>query len=152
MAHPIYNQNLGLIGILAQNTGTDPLAGTWVFNNTLDFSSLNLSQDDSIFWSVNFTPLDFDSASNAPNRIKIYYGIIGWDDKDNEVIGYNLDYPYVPSVGLPEPFTVYHSIYADGFVGWAMENLKTITITSKLSEVTNGDTLLAWLQTNATKQ
>ena len=32
------------------------------------------------------------------------------------------------------------------------EAYKTITITSKLSEVTNGDTLLAWLQANATKQ
>lgn len=36
--------------------------------------------------------------------------------------------------------------------GWADEAYKTITITSKLSEVTNGDTLLAWLQSNATKQ
>lgn len=38
-------------------------------------------------------------------------------------------------------------------LGWVgAENYKTIIITSKLSEVTNGDTLLAWLQTNATKQ
>lgn len=152
MAHPIYNQNLGLIGILAQNTGSDPLAGTWVFNDTLDFSSLGLSQDDSISWSVNFTTLGFDGVSNAPNRIIIFYGIIGYDDEDNEVIGYKLDYPYVPSVGIPEPLTAYHSIYADGFVGWALKNYKTISITSKLSEVTNGDSLLAWLQTNATRQ
>ena len=32
------------------------------------------------------------------------------------------------------------------------QNYQTITITSKLSEVTDGDTLLAWLQSNATKQ
>ena len=37
-------------------------------------------------------------------------------------------------------------------IGWNNEAYKTITITSKLSEVTNGDTLLAWLQANATKQ
>lgn len=35
---------------------------------------------------------------------------------------------------------------------WANAGYKTITITSKLSEVTNGETLLAWLQANATKQ
>lgn len=131
---------------------TDELAGTWLFNDTLDFSSLRLSQDDSISWSVNFTELGYDGVSNAPNRIIIYYGIIGYDDEGNDVIGYKLDYPYVPPVGFPEPYTAYHSIYADGFVGWQIENSKTITITSKLSEVTNGDALLAWLQANATKQ
>ena len=35
---------------------------------------------------------------------------------------------------------------------WTDPAYKTITITSKLSEVTNGDTILAWLQANATKQ
>lgn len=148
MAHKIYGQNVTII----KGESKDTLAGTWVFNDTLDFSSLGLNQYDSISWSVNFTTLGFDGVSNAPNRIIISYGIIGYDDKDNEVIGYKLDYPYVPSVGIPEPLKAYHSIYADGFVGWALENYKTITITSKLSEVTNGDSLLAWLQTNATKQ
>ena len=36
--------------------------------------------------------------------------------------------------------------------GWKNEVYKTITITSKLSEVTNGDELLAYLQSNAIKQ
>ena len=35
---------------------------------------------------------------------------------------------------------------------WRNENFKTITITSKLSKVANGDALLALLQANATKQ
>lgn len=35
---------------------------------------------------------------------------------------------------------------------WSNTAYKTITITSKLSEVTNGDELLAYLQANATKQ
>lgn len=39
-----------------------------------------------------------------------------------------------------------------GAVGWNNEAYKTITITSKLSEVENGDKLLTWLQANATKQ
>lgn len=43
----------------------------------------------------------------------------------------------------------YRHAYDDG---WLNEEYKTITITSKLSEVTNGDALLAWLQANATKQ
>ena len=37
-------------------------------------------------------------------------------------------------------------------IGWENEAYKTITITSKLSEVTNGDALLTWLQANGTKQ
>lgn len=36
--------------------------------------------------------------------------------------------------------------------GWEDEAYKTINITSKLAEVTNGDALLAWLKANATKQ
>lgn len=39
-----------------------------------------------------------------------------------------------------------------GAVGWNNDAYKTITITSKLSEVENGDKLLTWLQANATKQ
>ena len=35
---------------------------------------------------------------------------------------------------------------------WTDPAYKTINITSKLSEVTNGEQLLAWLQANATKQ
>lgn len=37
-------------------------------------------------------------------------------------------------------------------IGWDNEAYKTITISSKLSEVTNGEQLLTWLQANATKQ
>ena len=43
-------------------------------------------------------------------------------------------------------------LMAYGGSGWINTAYKTITITSKLSEVTNGETLLAWLQANATKQ
>lgn len=37
-------------------------------------------------------------------------------------------------------------------IGWNNKAYKTINITSKLSEVTNGDELFAYLQANATKQ
>ena len=48
-------------------------------------------------------------------------------------------------VGSSSPLYVYEDV-------WQYEVNKTITITSKLSEVTNGDTLLTLLQSNATKQ
>lgn len=114
----------------------DPLAGTWVFNNTLDFSSLGLSQDDDIYWSVNFTTL----SGIALNAISIAYS-------SSE---YSMEYK--EGTGVPTPYPAYCSGDLYGTIGWQDENFKTITITSKLSEVTNGDTLLAWLQANATKQ
>lgn len=43
-------------------------------------------------------------------------------------------------------------VYAMAEGSWVNQAYKTITITSKLSEVTNGDTLLTWLKANATKQ
>lgn len=61
---------------------------------------------------------------------------------------------------VPPPFGQFGDLgYGDDIVAyygstrtWANESYKTIAITSKLSEVTNGDTFLAWLQANATKQ
>lgn len=120
MAHPIYNQNLGLIGILAQNSGTDPLAGTWVFNDNLAGS---------ITSTVNFT-------SNGETFNSIKCSTVGMPT------GHYCDY---------NDTTVYSYSSGSGMV-WTNTAYKTITITSKLSEVTNGDTLLAWLQANATKQ
>ena len=43
-------------------------------------------------------------------------------------------------------------VYAMAEGNWVNQAYKTITITSKLNEVTNGDTLLTWLKANATKQ
>lgn len=43
-------------------------------------------------------------------------------------------------------------VYSPVLPKWSNSAYKTINITSKLSEVTNGDQLLAWLQVNATKQ
>ena len=115
----------------------DGLAGTWGLNDTLNFSSLGLSQDDSIFWSVNFTTL----SGIALNAISIGYNSSGYYVEYKEVTG-----------GFPTPYPAYYSYDETGLIGWQDEGYKTITITSKLSEVTNGDNLLAWLQANATKQ
>lgn len=43
-------------------------------------------------------------------------------------------------------------VHPDDAAHFIDQSYRTITITPKLSEVTNGDTLLAWLQANATKQ
>ena len=92
---------------------TDELAGTWVFNDTLDGtidSTFNFVWD-----SISFTRMTFDGAY-------LEY--------------YNADY------------TTGYDVYEEF---WRTDD-KTIIITSKLSEVTNGSTLLAWLKANATKR
>ena len=98
----------------------DELAGTWVFND-----SLNISDD--ITWNVNYTT---NSEDYTDLRISLQSTPMG-----NE--------PCMGTAAFPVLF------YNMGI--WD-DRYKTITITSKLSEVTNGETLLAWLQANATKQ
>lgn len=65
------------------------------------------------------------------------------------------------SISIEENFGLFSLYYTwensnvtQAFTGgqWTDTTYKTITITSNLSEVTNGDQLLAWLQANATKQ
>lgn len=102
----------------------DPLAGTWVFNNSLNygsFSSFNYS------YNINFT-----SNGTTYNELS------------------SPDPGALPNIGIDLCYnstTVYNTKS-----GWTNTAYKTINITSKLSEVTDGDTLLAWLQANATKQ
>lgn len=94
------------------------LAGTWVFNDTIDFPNSATA------WDVNFISNDI-----VYNRLEINAR------KGGKII-------YVDNSS---------SLYAYESV-WQNDVYKTITITSKLSEVTDGETLLAWLQSNATKQ
>ena len=65
------------------------------------------------------------------------------------------------SISIEETFGLFSLYYTwensnvtQAFTGgqWTDTTYKTIVITSKLSEVTNGEQLLAWLQANATKQ
>ena len=106
----------------------DALAGTWVFNDTLDYNS---------FVEVTSqTSIEFNFTSNGND----YFGITT-DFKPN-----GLKYIITPGTSDLE------SVYVASTNTWTNEAYKTITITSKLSEVTDGETLLAWLQANATKQ
>lgn len=105
-----------------QQEQEDELQGTWVFNDTLTL-------DTTVNYSVNFT-----SNGVSYTALTVWHG----------------------DTVMPRPkglyfansdveFEVYYS-------GWHEQIYKTITITSKLSEVENGDALLIWLKANATKQ
>ena len=91
----------------------DELAGTWVFNNTIDASG-------NLWFDLYFTCDGKQGTSIMTDEGWLNYG------------------------GIESP------VYAGS--SWVKDAYRTITITSKLSEVTNGDMLLAFLQANATKQ
>lgn len=99
----------------------DELAGTWVFNDTVNGIGLPATQT---IYNVNFT-----TNNTAYNQIKF----IEDTRLRIEDLGYNNT-----------------SVY-NNTDGWAGEAYKTITITSKLSEVADGS-ILDWLKANATKQ
>lgn len=103
----------------------DELAGTWVFNDNI-IATANL-----IKYAVNFL-------SNNESFIAIR------TPKDETSLAYfRTDEDFEPVAMVSELM---------GQTNWTNTAYKTITITSKLSEVTNGEQLLAWLQANATKQ
>ncbi len=101
------------IGTVEGAVTEDELAGTWVFNDTIDAYS-------TMYIYVSFT-------CNG-NQCSAIWTDDGWLNFE----------------GIPD------SVYVE--TGWKDEAYKTITITSKLSEVINGSELLAWLKANATKQ
>lgn len=110
------------------------LAGTWVFNDRLFGGNLELLDIEFIF---NFdsngyhsTGLAFSQSTRPDNEI----GFMAYGDVGRVYFGDQFDDDDTTSDR------------------WANENFKNITITSKLSEVTDGDVLLTWLQANATKQ
>ena len=99
--------------LLNETSQQDELAGTWVFNNTINASG-------NLWFSLDFT----------------------CDGKQGNAI--TTDEGWLNYSGIASP------VYTQS--GWKNETYKTITITSKLSEVTNGNELLTWLQANAVKQ
>ena len=101
----------------------DELAGTWVFN-------LLLNEDNLGSIIVNFT-------WNNKTFVKLNRDVSTSGFLVNEFNGDTSD-------GVNINF--YNGSWVSGYAD------RTITITSKLSEVTNGDALLTWLQANATKQ
>ena len=122
--YPNVSQNLSIKFDLAKKA-PDALAGTWVFNDFIDTT---------FRWSynINFTTADGDSYS----LIKTTIAGPTEDGPSLFYMAYDATDVYFP----------------DSDPMWQNEANKTITITSKLSEVANGDTFLTWLQANATKQ
>ena len=100
----------------------DELAGTWVFNDTIDVSI-------DFLFNVNFTSNNTEYIGIATHTWAAIRRLSYMVAESRNIIA-----------------------YSDGKFKWAEEAYKTITITSKLSEVENGATLLAWLPANATKQ
>lgn len=103
----------------------DELAGTWVFNDNPNSGTFGLLSVGFESNNKSFTTLGFGSNPDMMDGNALVY------ENGSEVV-YAYDFEYTST--------------------WSNEAYKTVTITSKLSEVTNGSTLLAWLKANATKQ
>lgn len=112
----------------------DTLQGTWVFNDRLFGGNLELLDIEFIF--------NFDSSSYHCTGLALSQS----NRPDNEIA--IMAYGDVGRVYFGDQFDE-EDTTSDR---WGHESFKTITITSKLSEVTDGDVLLTWLQANATKQ
>ena len=115
--------------LIKEQATTDELAGTWVLPDYWHYSIVGYSFD------VSFT-----SNGNNYNTLDCTQSAYDSDDNLRPIVYYNST-------------AVYRNIngnYSD-FV-WTNQNYRTINITSKLSEVTDGDVLLAYLKDWATKQ
>ena len=121
--YPNVSQNLSIKFDLAKKA-PDELAGTWVL-----YDRLNTHQKQT--YSVNFVSNNINFVQLAITTGK---GLV-------TPSGYNLLY---------DDSEIYYPDMEEHWVKGA--EYKTITITSKLSEVENGDALLIWLKGNAKKE
>ncbi|MDY5645515.1 MAG: hypothetical protein SPF22_00690 [Candidatus Onthovivens sp.] len=112
------------IGTVEQAVTEDELAGTWVFNDYVNI-------DTNFSYTLSF----------ISNNIEF-----------SRIVGQNLEGPSFKMISLfyAENAGLLTNVFNNE--SWASIAYKTIIITSKLSEVTNGSELLAWLQANGVKQ
>jgi hypothetical protein len=101
----------------------DELTGTWVFND-----GPNIGLANNVSYNLNF------NSNNTQYSTLAYHT----NNDDISVLKYDTDEVAYGMFGVVD--------------SWQRDAWKTITITSKLSEVTNGEALLTWLKANATKQ
>ena len=106
----------------------DELAGTWVFNSTIGLPTISEFNFIFISYSQTMTSLRFKTSISDRDYMYYVYG----EGEDDEALACS---------GAFGALSI-----------WNDTEYQTITITSKLSEVTNGDALLTWLKGNATKQ
>lgn len=120
----VYGEDLitvgGVYSIEEPPITEDELAGTWVFNNTVNIP--DYARD----WTLNFQCNGVQYTLLSAHNIQLAMPIVA--------VLYDGSNVYEPSTG------------------WYKQYYKIITITSKLSEVTDGSTLLTFLKANATKQ
>ena len=118
----------------------DELAGTWVFNDTIDTSQFYDISDGSMYYAYEQDP-------TPPASI-----LVNFNSNNQDFLGIGFSDAGVVTVRAREAYYGQDNPFIGTNKGWVDEAYKTITITSKLSEVTNGNILLTWLQANATKQ
>ena len=110
--------------LVYETSEQDELAGTWVFNDSVNI-------DTNFSYTLSF----------MSNNIEF-----------SRIVGENLEDPFFKMISLSYAQNAGPLTKAFNNESWVNIAYKTITITSKLSEVTNGNALLAFLQANATKQ
>ena len=109
--------------VIAVKSAEDELSGTWVFNDTITIPSENKT------FNLSFTNASTNDYFNPCTQIIFSSG----------------------------EYMKYANHNSTGWLAymvdkWNGDQWKTITINSTLAEVEDGDTLLAWLKANATKQ
>lgn len=137
--------------LIKEATTTDELAGTWLINSSISPNSSNITISG---LSGNFEFFTYDTytyeestlmtivLSTTSTHVCRVSGATG-----RGTIAYNSFYT---SEGKIQSQDAYGAI--NDFDKETYSHMRYITINSRASEVTNGDTLLTWLKANATKQ
>jgi hypothetical protein len=115
-------------GVTTDGIDTDGLRGTWVFDEDITTNS------DLLSWTFNFS-------SNGTNFTRMDVGY-SYDYENYVLLYYSSDSDHTDEAYLGEDDRGY----------WIRTNYRTIEITSALSEVEDGSSLLYYLQSNATKE
>lgn len=124
------------------NAPADELAGTWLFNETISKEN---------FGGKNGTVADLGVDAAAYRGYKVSYSIAPEGDQYNKSYEYLLANKSVEMIGYYNTETnSAGGFYQNG--AFTRSVFRTINVYSKLSEVEDGDVLLAWLKANAVKQ
>lgn len=154
--------------LIKEATTTDELAGTWFLNSTLT-ESTDITNYMSFQMSGTYSGSFPDTGVLTDGLVIEYvslrsfdpfYGVFGITGTDDY---YASDFESYEPIGSHYYYTSDGNLfvncrYQDGRYNYysvgSIDGIKarTFTITSKLSEVTNGEVLLTWLKANATKQ
>lgn len=130
------------------DTITDLTNTTWIFNNSIPYSSyslLNMGTDDIINFNISFT------SNNTQYTVLSIYTGLDIDDHEYKYLGF----AYTNS--NQNPYTQVYSIFVDYSdtssvlsTTWLNDNYKTIEFTG--GTAVTSPVLISWLQSNATLQ